>query len=218
MQHAATSLAPLNACAHHVVGAQPEVLQCITASRVNLSLWQRPPLPAISREVSTLTAAQLPAVRHPTSKHSFTDDITALLRALGHDPLSFRCLLSDLCLLADHFFSVSGQRDVKFRLSATDDDNCGRFHVDTRHLRMICTYQGPGTEWLRNEQVDRFLLERGAPNDAVIRFGDASRFEPFWVGIMKGDPDCSGNGLVHRSPPVAGSGQTRVLFCLDAEP
>jgi hypothetical protein len=35
------------------------------------------------------------------------------------------------------------------------------------------------------------------------------------VGIMRGDPANQGQGLVHRSPPVSGSGQTRVLFCVD---
>jgi hypothetical protein len=34
---------------------------------------------------------------------------------------------------------------------------------------------------------------------------------------MKGDtyPGNAGRGLVHRSPSIEGSGQTRVLFCLD---
>ncbi|MEW8312966.1 MAG: DUF1826 domain-containing protein [Candidatus Thiodiazotropha taylori] len=43
-------------------------------------------------------------------------------------------------------------------------------------------------------------------------------FEPFWVGIMKGNayPGNAGQGLVHRSPQISGSGKTRVLFCLDS--
>jgi hypothetical protein len=34
---------------------------------------------------------------------------------------------------------------------------------------------------------------------------------------MKGEvfPGNQGMGLVHRSPPIAGTGETRVLFCLD---
>ncbi len=202
----------------HLVGTGPEVLESIALPDINLSLWQRPVELHIAREVAVLAASQLPKRRLRTSADSFAGDVTALLRERRLDPRSFDHLLADLCLLADRFFTLSGNRDTRFQLVTTDSNNCGRFHVDTRYLRMICTYQGPATEWLRNEQVDRFMLERGAPNHKIIRFGEPAHFEPFWVGIMKGDPDRSGNGLVHRSPPIVGTGQTRVLFCLDAEP
>ncbi len=51
----------------------------------------------------------------------------------------------------------------------------------------------------------------------IIRFGEPSEIAPFWVGILKGSkyPGSAGQGLVHRSPPIAESGQTRVVFCLD---
>jgi hypothetical protein len=99
----------------------------------------------------------------------------------------------------------------------TDDDDCRRYHVDRTHLRLLCTYRGPGTEWLTNDQVERLAQASGAPNEEIIRFGEPSQFEPFWVGILKGDafPGNARHGLVHRSPPIKGSGQTRVLFCLD---
>jgi len=78
-------------------------------------------------------------------------------------------------------------------------------------------YRGPGTEWLTDVQVDRVAQASGAPNECIIRFGEPSQFDSFWVGVMKGNayPGNAGRGLVHRSPPIAGSGQTRVLFCLD---
>ncbi len=218
MQTAATPVASPVASSPHVLGTRLRVLEAITSPDVNLSLWRRPAQADIAREVSTLSASRLPKLRHRTSADSFPADLSALLQRQGLEAAAFEHLVSDLCLLAEQFFKLSGNRDVKFQLVTTDSDNCGRFHVDTRYLRMICTYQGPGTEWLRDDQVDRFLLARGAPNDAVIRFGEPSHFQAFWVGIMKGEPGGSGNGLVHRSPSVAGSGQTRVLFCLDAEP
>ncbi len=57
----------------------------------------------------------------------------------------------------------------------------------------------------------------GASNDGIIRAGESSQFKSFWVGAKKGDafPGNAGHGLVHRSPPPAGTGQTRVPFCLD---
>ena len=201
----------------HVTGDRSAELRQILNPGVNLCLWQRPVQPEVARELSPLRASHLPDVRRRISPASFDDDVSALLTQQGLDPVAFKYWRDDLRGLADLFFSVSGGRDVVLRLETTDDDGCRRFHIDRTHLRLLCTYRGPGTEWLTNEQVNRDAQGNGAPNERIIRFGEPSRFEPFWVGILKGDafPGNADLGLVHRSPQIAGSGQTRVLFCLD---
>jgi len=200
-----------------VTGDRPAELRGILNPGVNLCLWRRRVQPEVTRELSRLRASHLPDVRCRTSPASFNENVSTLLTQQGLDPVAFQNWRDDLRGLADLFFSVSGGRDVVLRLETTDDDGCRRFHVDRTHLRLLCTYRGPGTEWLTNEQVDRDAQGNGAPNERIIRFGEPSRFEPFWVGILKGDafPGNAGLGLVHRSPQIAGSGQTRVLFCLD---
>ena len=211
------STAPTPSAPSHATDNQPDVLRRILDPGANLSLWQRPAQPAITQELSTLQAPHLPDVRCWTSPASFDDDLCALLGQQDLDPSAFKNWRTDLGRLADLFFGISEGRDVALRLETTGDDGCRRFHVDRTHLRLLCTYRGPGTEWLTDAQVDRVAQINGAPNDGIIRFGEPSQFEPFWVGVMKGDayPGNAGHGLVHRSPPIAGSGQTRVLFCLD---
>ena len=201
----------------HAAGDHPDVLRRILEPGVNLSLWRRPVQQAITRELSPLQANHLPDVRCRTSPACFEDDLCALLVQRELDPAAFPTWRMDMGRLAGLFFHISGGRDVILRLETTDDDSCRRFHVDRTHLRLLCTYRGPGTEWLNDAQVDRVAQASGAPNEGIVRFGEPSRFEPFWVGIMKGDafPGNTGHGLVHRSPPIAGSGQTRVVFCLD---
>ena len=201
----------------HIVGNQPKVLRRILDPGVNLSLWQRPAQQEITRELSILQAPHMPDVRCCTSPVSFDDDVNALLRQQHLDPMAFENWRIDLRRLADVFFSLSEGRDVSMRLETKDGDGCRRFHVDHTHLRLLCTYRGPGTLWLTDAQVDRAAQENGEPNDKIIRFGTPSYFETFWVGIMKGDayPGNAGRGLVHRSPPIAGSGLSRVVFCLD---
>lgn len=218
MTQLAFTTAARSATSPHAVGDTADVLGQVCRPGINLSLWRRPPQAVISEEVSALKASQLPEGRYLTTLATFDDDIGAVLRAHGLEPEDLKHFRADLNRLAKHFFSLSPGRHVKFRLVTTDGDNCRRFHVDTRYLRLLCTYQGPGTEWLSNEQVDRGALYSGAPNEAIIRSGEPSAMQAFWVGIMKGELEKDGNGLVHRSPPIAGSGQTRVLFCLDAEP
>jgi hypothetical protein len=201
----------------HNTGNQPDVLLQILDPGVNLCLWQRPAQEAVAQELSSLLASDLPDVRCSTSLDSFDDDVIRLLEQQGLDPLALSHWRTDLRRLADLYFKVSDDRDVTLRLVTTDEDDCRRYHVDRTNLRLLCTYRGLGTEWLSNEQVDRMAQASGAPNEKILRFGEPSQFKPFWVGILKGDayPGNAGAGLVHRSPPIKGSGLTRVLFCLD---
>ena len=211
------SMAPPAPASPHVLGKESDVLQRILDPGVNLGLWQRPVVQAITRELSPLRASQLPDVRCWTSPVTFDDDLCVLLRQQDLDPTNFEHWRIDLGRLAELFFDISAGRAVALRLETKEDDGCRRFHVDRTHLRLLCTYRGPGTEWLTDAQVDRVAQASGAPNDRIVRSGEPSQFEPFWVGVLKGDayPGNAGHGLVHRSPPIAGSGQTRVLFCLD---
>lgn len=215
--HEPEPLPPQTPASPHVVGNQPDLLRRILEPGVNLSLWQRPAPGQIAGELETLDASDLPDLRCTTSPDSFADDVCALLRERSLDPSRFAHWRRDLARLAALYFAVSPGRSVTLRLETTGDDGCRRFHVDRTRLRLLCTYRGPGTEWLSDAQVDRAAQASGAPNDGMVRFGAPSRFEPFWVGILKGDayPGNAGHGLVHRSPAIAGTGQTRVLFCLD---
>ncbi len=207
-----------NILSPHSIATSDHVLLDITQPEINLGLWQRPIQPAIAKEVSVLLPGDLPDMRYRTSSKTFSRDINTALQEQGLNPASFTRWRHDLRRLAERFFSLGHHREVRFRLVTTAGDECSRFHVDTRCLRLLCTYRGPGTQWLDNAQVDRAALARAAPNAAIIRFGTPARFESFWVGILKGDIHGTRNGLVHRSPPLVGTGQTRVLFCLDAEP
>lgn len=201
----------------HLISEEQQDLRRIREPDINLCLWRRASLPAVADELAGLRALDLPDVRRSTCAAAFDDDLGALLRESGLDPLALRNSLADMRLLANLFFALNEGRHVTLRLETTAEDGCRRFHVDRTNLRLLCTYRGPGTEWLANDQADREAQASGAPNEQIIRHGLPLRFEPFSVGILKGDayPGNAGGGLVHRSPPIAGSGQTRVLFCLD---
>lgn len=201
----------------HLLGADSGVLHHINEPDVNMGLWQRKPLEDVVREVSRLRATDLPDVRCRTSAATFDRDIRSLMAGQGLGPQSFRAWLADLRQLSELFFGVCAGPHATARLETTVADGCRRFHVDRTRLRLLCTYRGAGTEWLTEDQVDRDAQVSGAPNERIVRFGEPSRFEPFWVGILKGDAYTGnvGRGLVHRSPSIEGSGQIRLLFCLD---
>ncbi|MEM1190932.1 MAG: DUF1826 domain-containing protein [Pseudomonadota bacterium] len=201
----------------HIITDTSAELSAILEPGVNLSVWRRPEAQEISEELVVLQPHHLPDVRCPTSPSTFAADVSRLLKQSGLPPEAFSLWRADLHRLALLYFPLAVGRRVTLRLETTDQDGCRRFHTDRTHLRLLCTFRGPGTEWLMDTQVDRDAERANASNDEILRYGEPSQLQSFWVGILKGTafPGNAQHGLVHRSPPIGQSGQVRVLFCLD---
>lgn len=195
---------PLFPATGHVAGTTDKIaLGRILEPGINLALWYRGPSPLIVGELGTLDASSFPDVRVPTTPTSRVQDVATLFQGQGFDTHRYPHWVEDIHELVGVFHELAGPRPVTLRLETTDGDGCRRFHVDRTHLRLLCTYRGPGTEWLRNAQVDRHAQAHFKPNEDILRHGVPACFEPFWVGVMKGElfPGNAGNALVHRSPP-----------------
>jgi hypothetical protein len=99
---------------------------------------------------------------------------------------------------------------------------CPRFHIDKLGCRLVSTYQGPGTEWLSNDDVDRSKLgagNMGLSDDVSGLYSQAADIQQVNKGdivLLKGEGWYGNEGLgaVHRSPAVA-PGEKRVVLTLD---
>ena len=200
------------------LGENRDILFEINKDNLNLCLWKRNKNHALAKEVAAFRPFELRDRRISTTKLTFDADVQKIMLDQSVDPSACSNLREDLRRLADIFFTVSESCDTRFRLFTTIDDDCQRFHVDYRHLRMICTYQGPGTEWLTEDQANRDAYADGGSNEDIIRYGTPGRFKTSWVGILKDDgfPGNRGGGLMHRSPSLAGCQDIRVVFCLES--
>jgi Protein of unknown function (DUF1826) len=117
-------------------------------------------------------------------------------------------------------------RRLKASLAVCHNDGCPKLHVDYIGIRILCTYLGPGTEWAPNDAVRREALGRPAPS-----FSEANRavlgaergiqhIQAGHVAWLKGEAWAGnrGNGLVHRSPPIAAPGLKRLVLTIDIPP
>ena len=201
----------------HLIGDTPDILARINELCVNICIWQRPSIDQIERELASLTPRDLPDVRCHCTLNNFDAAVTSLMASQGLATDLFKHWREDLLNIARIYFPQTKGRKVTLRLETTDQDGCPRFHTDRTHLRLLCTYLGPGTEWLRNDQANREAQLAGAPNSEILLADKPSQLGRFWVGLLKGSafPGNSLNGLIHRSPPSQGPGVNRVLFCLD---
>jgi len=204
------------------IGQRADILQTILEPDVQLAIWTRGASSQIRDEVEQAGLDALRDLRVPLQGQPSEQDLSALVAAAGADIDRCRAWVADMAQLLGYFFGLLAPlktpHSVRLRIESPADDACRRFHVDRSRLRLLCTYRGPGTEWLAEDQVDRHALATHQPNERILRFGEPRRLEPFWVAVMKGDhlPGNAGRGLVHRSPPIAGTGRRRLLFCLDA--
>ncbi|MBX3167570.1 MAG: DUF1826 domain-containing protein [Candidatus Eremiobacteraeota bacterium] len=79
---------------------------------------------------------------------------------------------------------------------------CVRYHADNVPLRLVCTYRGPGTLWLDEDNVDLRAAEaKGTCNeDIVLRPEDVRQAREWDVLVMKGK-QAKATPLYHKSPP-----------------
>jgi hypothetical protein len=115
-------------------------------------------------------------------------------------------LRDDITSLVEIYAELFGAGAVGVRVVSASAAMCPRFHVDKVGVRMVCTYAGPGTEWLDNDSVRRHLLghaSNGVPDDrSGLVHGPVRQMSAFDIGLLKGEgwPDNVGRGAVHRSP------------------
>lgn len=112
----------------------------------------------------------------------------------------------------DGFAALNDVDEVGIRISHLRAPMCPRFHVDVVPTRLITTLTGPGTEWIRQEDVRRDAdgrIEQVVDVDAIERLDAGS------VGMFKGAGFDDGRfpGVVHRSPPGR---EDRVVVTFDA--
>ena len=113
---------------------------------------------------------------------------------------------------------LSPARQIDARLELTDHQNCPKFHVDNNALRLICTYAGPGTEWLPARDVASFEDQTGGhlhgPADDVDAVRRAQTGD---IVLLEGKDRFAEEGPapLHRSPWLD-NGECRLVFKLTA--
>lgn len=179
-------------------------LDVIAKPGVAAALWQRRVDPGWQAWINSLAPETLPQLRVILRPEMVRDAARAACDAAGLGESAARdWLIEDIAALADCFAGLMRARFLRLRLDVIETDACRRFHIDAVTARLICTYRGTGTQYgigVDGEEPRRvFTTPTGVP--LVLR-----------GTLWPGDPP---SGLLHRSPPIEGSGETRLLLVLD---
>lgn len=206
----------LSPAPRQVRGEAPQVLGEVLEDGVNLALWQRR-LPVQIEDFATLLLAQ---------KQPLAESLTVALEhadapvqlptlAAGYTDLhGYAAFVSDVEWLVQAFACLLDARHIGVRLRILEQAMCPRFHVDHVPLRLITTYAGIGSQWLREGVMARARLgdARAEPEDA----GLIEQLVAGEVALAKGEKwlGNEGAGLIHRSPQPQ-VGERRLLLTLD---
>ncbi|MEM1299431.1 MAG: DUF1826 domain-containing protein [Pseudomonadota bacterium] len=182
----------------------PSDLARILDPDVAMVLWHRAMPEHVHGWIDGLSRAVLPHIRAIVPVVRIPVIIADALDLAGMPDCPERTfLIEDIAELAARFATLTEVAHVRLRLSAVETDSCRKFHVDAAKARFICTYRGPGSQYGfspdGSEPDEIFESDTGAP--MVLR-GLAWR-------------EARASGLVHRSPPIEGTGQTRLVLMLD---
>jgi len=186
-----------------VVGT-PEGLHKISEAGCAGVLWMREPLASFQNWIDTIAPETLPAARlvlRPETVHAAITSLCVSAKT-PNGPEQER-LIDDISALSVAFADVMKTDFLRLRLAKVSGNACRKFHRDAMTARLICTYRGPGTQYGiskdRGDPKDVFSVPTGSP---IILRGH----------IWPPRPD---SGLLHRSPPIEGAGETRLVLVLD---
>lgn len=185
----------------------PTALQRILRPAMALAVWRRSLDGDIVAELESLVLDEVDDIL-------FTSEIEALEAALaeameeGGYP-DTPALKRDIAMLGSQHAAVAGDNNVRIRLEVVETDACRKFHTDYVKVRTITTYLGQGTQWIEADSAERV----GAPGGPEIR-----QLSPGAVGMFKGRLWQETPTILHRSPPVGGSSEQRLVLVIDPAP
>jgi len=184
--------------------ASIEGLEQFKKPQYTASIWRRPAVPVFQKWIEGLSPDQLPSARlvlkplavRPALEQVFDD-------AGAADEQERRVLIDDIAKLAIQFCDLMDAPFTRLRLDRVSGNGCSKFHIDNIVARLVCTYRGTGTQY--------GVSENGAQPNRVFTVATG---DPM---VMCGTkwPDKEGVKLLHRSPPIEGLGETRLVLVLD---
>lgn len=190
-----------------VEGNDPDLLRRIRDPGVGLALWRRVQPRPLAEWLRSTPLHRLPHGRVLVGRDRIVRALETIVRP-NPEPAA-RLLLTDMSDLVDRFCDIADTTLVDIRLEALSHDGCWKFHTDNVALRLIATYRGPGTQWVAAADSERALSEQRRYAGAVQDIPNHA------AALFRGTAGGSGEAVVHRSPPIAKAGKSRLVLVLN---
>ena len=152
---------------------------------------------------------ELPVDKLPSSRVTVAvDELRYVIEQICSIAKMPRCaerswLEADILEMAERFADLMGARYLRLRLDVISTNACRKFHRDAVTARLICTYRGSATQIgnASNDQ-DPHIIKQIPSGTPILLRGTLWSEHPY-------------SHLVHRSPPIEGTGENRLLLVID---
>ncbi len=204
--------------AHYQYVSEISSLDIIKDENVNIAICQRPEADGLNKFIKHLAESNFSSFNMALDIADFSDLFDEHFKIYQSVASGYHFLKSDINQLITLFSNICESSNVKIFFGRVDTDMCKRFHVDMYELRMLCTYTGPGTHWLTNDNINHQALGSFEPNNEIaLRENDIRKLNSKDVAILKGalSPNSKAGALVHKSPAIQQLKQKRILLRVD---
>ena len=168
------------------------------------AIWRRQTPPDVQSWLDGIDGEALPRARVVLPRHAVGEVVQQLFDMANlTDGAERAWLQQDIIGLADILSDLMNARYLRLRLDVVTTNGCRKFHIDVATARLVCTYRGTGTQYGVSSDGDDprrvFTVQTGAP---ILLRGTLRPTEP-------------PSSLLHRSPPIEGTVETRFVLVLD---
>ena len=182
----------------------PEALTAFLDPGCSAALWRRETPPDVQTWLDALDLDCLPKGRVILPPSAVSDTVAHLCDLSGMPSGPERDWLeADISALATQLSDLLSPPYLRMRLDVVTNNACRKFHIDAITARLVCTYRGTGTQYGisvgGHDPEDVHTVATGSP---ILLRGTLWPAQP-------------ATGLLHRSPPIEGTGETRLVLVLD---
>jgi hypothetical protein len=182
----------------------PENLNILATQDCAAAIWHRRPLPDFQAWIDRLDPTIFPSVQliqKPQDVITVLSEICDTSSVVDRAPWQY--LIKDIAELSHLFCDLMAAPYMRLRLEPITSNACRKLHIDAITARLVCTYRGTGTQY--------GISQDGAEPECIFTVPTGTPI------LLRGTlwPEQPRSGLLHRSPPIEGSGKTRLVLVLD---
>ena len=146
----------------------------------------------------------IPSFREICHKNEVTKNVNKIFEnspLIKHTETEW--LMKDITRLSELFSSLMKVEYVRLRMEVVSTNSCRKFHIDAVKGRLICTYRGLGTQYgMSMDGIDPKHFKTTPTSSPILLRGT------LWI---EDNPKM----ILHRSPPIEGTGETRFVLVID---
>lgn len=212
------AICPSAVGSHTAIGSTVGSLAQILEPGVQIAWFERKPDASIDQYLGTAARDMRPGQSHTLHADRDLPDLRL------PDQPGREALLAEIGWLTRIYIDLLSCPSAALRIEVLERPMCPRFHVDRTGIRLVCTWRGPGTEWLHDGWANRSRLGPGShgardeDSGLMLPGAEVKRIPTFAIGLLKGSlwQGNSDRGVIHRSPQIDPDDVPRVMISLDA--